>query len=64
MRGVAPLEGEGDDVSIGKIRKIEGSRHSGVEEAARNGTEVRGSGKLGVALGAIQLRACRALPRW
>jgi hypothetical protein len=63
MRGVAPLEREGDDVSIGKVREIEGSRHSGVEGAARNGPEVRGSGKIGVAIGADQLRACRAPPR-
>ena len=64
MRDVASLEREGDDVSIGKIREIEGSRHSGVEEAARNGPEVRGSGKIGIALDAIQLRACPTLSRW
>jgi hypothetical protein len=64
MRGLAPLQGEGDDVGIRKIREIEGSRHSGVEGAARNGLEVRGCGKIRVARGAIQLRACPALSSW
>jgi hypothetical protein len=64
MRGLAPLQGEGDDIGIGEVREIEGSRHGGVEGAARNGPEVRGSGKIRAASGAIQLRACLALSWW
>ena len=29
MRGIAPLEGEGDDVGIGEVREVEGAEHLG-----------------------------------
>jgi len=46
MRGVAALEREGDDVGIGEIREIEGSKHSGMEGRRALGVHgVRGYGK-------------------
>ena len=37
MRRFATLESEGDDVGIGKIREVEGSKHSGVQGSPRRG---------------------------
>jgi hypothetical protein len=36
MRGVAALEREGDDIGIGKVRKVEGAEHDGECETARS----------------------------